>query len=318
MSETTILLVDDNEELRFASAALLAEAGYCVLEAANAAAALRRLRRGGESIDLVVTDVNMPGESGIRLVERLRLRSPQLPVVLISGHIDQRLASRLAKGDVAFLAKPFGPASLREALAKARRVADRADSAAPIETRRARSRHPARHRPRSSPARPRAARRRFGGPATLALAALLVAALGIAWALSLSEAPELPSEVPSGVVRSLRVEPLFPAGALATVPRTLAWKPTPGADAYRVEIRRIGYDLVWQAKAEDTVAALPETVRAHLDAGVEFTWQVEALIDGRAVARSEIMRFRISARSSGATGSTAIDPVAAGAGDGGA
>lgn len=277
---TTILLVDDNEELRISSAALLAEAGYRVLEAADARDALHAADAAVDRIALVVTDVNMPGESGIRLVEKLRQRDPRLPVVFTSGHIDERLATRLAAGDASFLAKPFGPVSLREALATARRAAVRAESATPVKTPGARPDPPARHRSRA--------------PAVLALAASLVIGLGLALKLGRAEAPVLPAEVPAGVARSIRVEPLFPAGELEEPPKTLAWKASAGAEGYRVEIRRIGYDLVWRSAVEDTAIVLPPEVRARLDAGVIFTWQVEALYQGESVARSEVVRFRIS------------------------
>jgi len=287
--KSTVLLVDDNDELRASSGALLAGEGYQVLEAGNAAQAMQLLNATGSRVDAVVTDVNMPGGDGIALVAGIRRVAPCLPVVFISSHVDERLGRRISEGDVAFLAKPFGPSSLTEALATARRVAHRADGAAPQATI-TRPQPPARQR--HSAARPISARPaiRLG----LAAAAAILA-IGIGFQRSRSQAPDLPSQVATGARRSIRVEPLFPSGTLAMRPATLSWKPVAGADAYRAEIRRIGYDLVWQDTVSRSSAALPKAVLARLDAGVTYTWRVEALSGGTRIAISEVLRFRIGA-----------------------
>lgn len=280
-----ILLVDDNEDLRTSCAAFLADQGHRVLEAADALQAMRLLRSTRGQIEAVVTDVNMPGESGIRLVERIRQHQSGMPVVFISSHADERLVSRLASGDVVFLAKPFGPSSLREALATARRIAIRAESAIHNETSGARPISPARHLPRTM----------------LALAATVVIGIGILFQQGFSKAPALPSEVPSGIVRSIRVQPLFPTGTLEDPPTTLSWIASTDAPTYRVEVRRIGYDLVWQSETQSTTIVVPKNVQRLLDAGVAFTWQVQAVVDGKVVARSERVRFRISVSHSDAS-----------------
>jgi hypothetical protein len=127
----------------------------------------------------------------------------------------------------------------------------------------------------------------------LAAAAGLILALGTGFELRRQQAPELPTVVSPGAIRSMRVEPLFPLGTLAARPSSLSWKPVSGADSYRVEIRRIGHDLVWENTVIRSSAMLPEAVRADLDLGVTFTWRVEALAEGTRIAVSEALRFQV-------------------------
>jgi CheY-like chemotaxis protein len=110
-SGATILLVDDEELVRQISADELSETGHHVLEAASAPDALMLLR-AGEPVDLVVTDVAMPGGmSGIELAREVRRLRRDLPVLLITGY-DLHLAQ---SPDVMFpvLRKPYRPAELR-------------------------------------------------------------------------------------------------------------------------------------------------------------------------------------------------------------
>jgi signal transduction histidine kinase/CheY-like chemotaxis protein len=107
----TILLVDDEELVRQISADELSETGHYVLEAGSAPDALALLR-GGEPVDLVVTDVAMPGGmNGVELAEEVRRLWRDLPVLLITGY-DLRLAQ---SQDVGFpvLRKPYRPSELR-------------------------------------------------------------------------------------------------------------------------------------------------------------------------------------------------------------
>ena len=72
----TLLLVEDNDELRGATREMLEALGYRVATAANGPEALAALEEMDGGIDLVICDVVMPGMSGPELVERLRARSP--------------------------------------------------------------------------------------------------------------------------------------------------------------------------------------------------------------------------------------------------
>ncbi len=78
-----VLLVDDEELVRLSTADMLADLGYDVVEAASGEQALRVLNE--TPIDLLVTDHLMPGMTGVDLAQEVRRRSPQMPVLLVSG-----------------------------------------------------------------------------------------------------------------------------------------------------------------------------------------------------------------------------------------
>ncbi|HEX3498960.1 MAG TPA: response regulator [Stellaceae bacterium] len=79
----TILLVDDDLELRDVVVAILAEPGYTVLTAADGYEALRILVE--RSVDLMITDIKMPGLSGFELARQAKLMRPNLHVIYLSG-----------------------------------------------------------------------------------------------------------------------------------------------------------------------------------------------------------------------------------------
>jgi CheY-like chemotaxis protein len=99
----TILVVDDEEEIRELVAKMLRYGGFDVLEAASGAQAAQVYADCG-AVDLVVTDVVMAEETGPELAERLRQESPDLKVLYISG--SPQLRQELAE-QTAFLPKPF-------------------------------------------------------------------------------------------------------------------------------------------------------------------------------------------------------------------
>jgi two-component system, cell cycle sensor histidine kinase and response regulator CckA len=108
-AQGTVLLVDDDETVRRVGEAHLRSAGYRVYCAESGARALALVEHEGQRFDALITDVSMPGMSGVELVERLRQAGHALPVLLVSGYADelQSGGSLGARGDVAFLAKPF-------------------------------------------------------------------------------------------------------------------------------------------------------------------------------------------------------------------
>jgi DNA-binding response OmpR family regulator len=79
----TILLVDDDLELRDVVVAILTEPGYTVLTAADGYEALRTLV--DRSVDLLITDVKMPGITGFELARQAKLMRPNLHVIYLSG-----------------------------------------------------------------------------------------------------------------------------------------------------------------------------------------------------------------------------------------
>jgi PAS domain S-box-containing protein len=120
----TVLVVDDEPEVLELATEILRRVGYSVLEAADGAAALEVARRHEGRIHLLVTDMVMPGMSGRDLAERLRALRDALPVLYISGYVqDASARAALASEHSAFVAKPFTPELLtdrvRELLASA-------------------------------------------------------------------------------------------------------------------------------------------------------------------------------------------------------
>lgn len=103
-----ILLAEDDVLVRFITAEILREAGYVVLEAVDAAEALALISTG-QPLDLVLSDVRMPGQmDGTRLTYAIKELRPAMPVVLISSHLDPEVAHSAD----AFLSKPFSPGQL--------------------------------------------------------------------------------------------------------------------------------------------------------------------------------------------------------------
>ena len=117
----TILVVEDELVLREMAHLILQECGYRVLEAASGAEALQVWEQHPNSIDLVLTDVVMPGGmSGRELSVKLKARHPQLKIVFTSGYnVDDSNTDFFHRGGATFLQKPY----TRIALAKAVRTA---------------------------------------------------------------------------------------------------------------------------------------------------------------------------------------------------
>jgi PAS domain S-box-containing protein len=109
----TVLLAEDEAGVRALARQVLESAGYVVLEAGNGEEALRRAEGHTGRIDLLVSDVVMPGLGGRELAERLLARDPALRVLYLSGHTeDQVVRHGVARAEVHFLPKPFSPGAL--------------------------------------------------------------------------------------------------------------------------------------------------------------------------------------------------------------
>jgi signal transduction histidine kinase len=122
-----ILLVEDNRELRLSTRSLLDTLGFRVTAAGDGNEALAFLTGSGEEIDLVVTDVVLPGPSGVAVAAAARERQPDLPVVFLSGHTAFVLERHgHPPGEDVFCPKPFSAEVLagkvHEALAARRSV----------------------------------------------------------------------------------------------------------------------------------------------------------------------------------------------------
>ena len=111
----TILVVEDNEAIRELSARALRRRGYSVHEARNAEEAIEWSQSSGVKLDLLVTDVIMPGLSGPNLAARLMTQTPRLRVLYMSGFTDDAMpAHGKYWGGVPLLQKPFTPGQLAE------------------------------------------------------------------------------------------------------------------------------------------------------------------------------------------------------------
>jgi two-component system, cell cycle sensor histidine kinase and response regulator CckA len=109
----TILLVEDEAQVRRLAASILRQRGYDVLEAASGHEALRIAEGYASSIDVLVTDVVMPQMRGTEVARLLREQRPAVKVLFMSGYTEDELLRRDAGGEgTGFLGKPFSPAAL--------------------------------------------------------------------------------------------------------------------------------------------------------------------------------------------------------------
>ena len=114
----TILLVDDEREVRNVIAAMLREEGYRVLEAASGHEALAASDAHHGKIDLLLTDLIMPGMTGRMLADMLGARRPGIPVVFISGYVgDSPLV--VAEQGLYFVKKPIAEEVLLRTISEA-------------------------------------------------------------------------------------------------------------------------------------------------------------------------------------------------------
>jgi two-component system, cell cycle sensor histidine kinase and response regulator CckA len=111
-----VLLVEDEPEVRRICALTLKRLGYEVVVANDQAHAVELCAAAERPLDAVLTDVVMPGMSGVALVERLRLLQPKLKVLFMSGYTDRQIADTSSLNDASFLQKPFTPDALGKQL----------------------------------------------------------------------------------------------------------------------------------------------------------------------------------------------------------
>jgi CheY-like chemotaxis protein len=118
----TVLIVDDEAALRAVAARILGRSGYRVLTAGSGGEALQLVERHDGPIDLLLSDVVMPGMSGPQLGERLRQRDPGLKLLFTSGYTDDVALRHGLGGDrLQFIPKPYSVADLTR---KVREVLD--------------------------------------------------------------------------------------------------------------------------------------------------------------------------------------------------
>jgi two-component system response regulator AtoC len=101
---TSVLLVDDEPGVLFTLSELMSERGHRVITARSGTDALTKL----EDVDVVVTDLSMPGMDGLELMGQIGQRDPNLPVILLTAHGSERVAvAAMKQGAYDYIAKPF-------------------------------------------------------------------------------------------------------------------------------------------------------------------------------------------------------------------
>ncbi|WP_456370943.1 hybrid sensor histidine kinase/response regulator, partial [Thermodesulfatator atlanticus] len=106
--DATVLIVDDEDEVRELTRVVLEEHGYCVFEAKDGQEALTILQTKNGKIDLVLLDLIMPGVDGKETFYSLKEIAPRVKVILLSGYVaDKSVQKLLSEGADAFLSKPY-------------------------------------------------------------------------------------------------------------------------------------------------------------------------------------------------------------------
>ena len=113
----TILLVEDEDQVRLVAKTLLGKFGFTVLEAVNGKEALELYRKNSADIILVVTDMGMPVMDGYELFQELKNLDSKLPIIISSGFGDSEISSRIGSDHISgIISKPYNSDQLREVL----------------------------------------------------------------------------------------------------------------------------------------------------------------------------------------------------------
>jgi CheY-like chemotaxis protein len=102
-----VLVVEDDPAIRLMAVDILSDAGFETLEAGDAAQALEALNNSEHKIDVLFTDLRMPGMNGLELARIAKRQHPQLRVIVTSGTYEKELPT-----DAKFIAKPWCPSDL--------------------------------------------------------------------------------------------------------------------------------------------------------------------------------------------------------------
>ncbi|MBX3287602.1 MAG: response regulator [Acidimicrobiales bacterium] len=124
------LVVEDDVPLLEMAAQILVRAGYEVIRAETAEAAEEHAAASERPLDLLFTDVVLPGRTGIELAARLRERQPHLPVLVATGQWDPTVRRAVEAAGHQVLRKPYTSTQVVEAAARVRAVVDLTEPAA--------------------------------------------------------------------------------------------------------------------------------------------------------------------------------------------
>jgi CheY-like chemotaxis protein len=122
--DCSILVVDDDQPVRLLLHKILERAGFRVLEASNGSEALKLFQANASQVELLLTDLNMPGRSGIELATEIRRERPNLPVVFISAGFAEFETTPRPSGCLS-VSKPFRMGELLSCVQTALDTADR-------------------------------------------------------------------------------------------------------------------------------------------------------------------------------------------------
>ena len=121
MPHETCLVVDDESSVRAFMRTILERNQFQVIEAENGVQGADTVQRLGDAIDLIVSDIRMPGGDGITFVCAVRESFPLLPIILVSGYAEPPW-KRYPSTSFVFVPKPFLPATLLSAITKAKEI----------------------------------------------------------------------------------------------------------------------------------------------------------------------------------------------------
>ncbi len=105
-----IPLVEDDSASRYALARILRNKGYEVIEATDGNEAFRLFEKS--HLDLVITDLRMPNQNGLVLIARIRVKWPNMPILLMSVFLSEAAGKLVAEGLAEFIHKPIEPEDL--------------------------------------------------------------------------------------------------------------------------------------------------------------------------------------------------------------
>ncbi|NEW60124.1 response regulator transcription factor [Sulfurovum sp. bin170] len=118
LGKKTILVVDDEKDIRVYLSIFLRYKGFDVIEATNGQEAYKLIQN--RAIDLLILDINMPKLDGLTLSEKIQKQGDKTPIIIVSSHTDKDKLFRAIKLNVVdYIIKPFTRKSIREALKKA-------------------------------------------------------------------------------------------------------------------------------------------------------------------------------------------------------